>query len=224
MKLKYQNENFNRDMKNIVEYTLGFLDGVQLGKEKFLSNLASGTINYMKEFVDSMARVNPDVLHHVYEWGMTGSPDARLFDLNYNVTGAGISINSTFRQSMVAKSGSSVPFYDKARIMEYGLPVTISPRKSDVLVFEQDGQTIFTKNPVTVPNPGGELVRGSLERTLNTFIQQYFSQSFLYSSGIIDKIKDVSAYKKNLAMGAKLGKAKGKQVGYSWIIRAGVVD
>lgn len=224
MKLVYDNAKFLKEMKNITDYSLGFFDGIELGKNKFLSNLASGTIRAMKEFVDSVARVNPEILHHVYEWGATGSPEARLFDIDYTVTGAGISMNSTFRQSMSIKNGSNVPFYDKARIMEYGIPVTIKPKQASVLAFEQDGETVFTSKPVTVRNPGGDLTRGSLESTLNMFIQQYFSQSFLISSGIMDKIKNTSAYRRNLAIGAKLGRAKGKQVGYSWIVNAGVID
>lgn len=211
-------------MKNITEYSLGFLDGIELGKEKFLSNLASGTIQYMKEFVDSMARVSPQVLHHVYEWNRTGSPEARLFDLEYSIVNGGISINSTFRQSIAIKAGSNVPFYDKARVMEYGMPVTIKPKRAKALAFESNGEQVFTKNPVTVSNPGGDFVQGSLERTLDIFINQYFSQSFLMASGIIDKIKDTSDFKKNLPLGAKLGRGRGKQVGYSWIIKAGTVN
>lgn len=224
MKVVYETTNFAKDMRNIAEYSFGFLDGVNLGKEKFLSNLAFGVIEYMKQFVDSMARVSPEILHHVYEWGRTGSPEARLFDLEYSIKGDGISINSTFRQSSTVRSGSTVPFYDKARIMELGLPVTIRPKRSNVLVFEKDGQTVFTQNPVTVSNPGGELVQGSFERTLDTFINQYFRQSFLMSSGIIDKIQDTSDFTKNLPLGAKLGRARGKSVGYSWIVKAGVIE
>ena len=222
MKLYFDSKQFEKEMKNIVEYSVGFLNGIQEGKTKFFSNLAQGTIEQLKQFVDSMARIDPEILHHVYEWGMTGSPAARLFDLNYSVKGSGLSINSTFRQSISVKDGSKVPFYDKARIMEFGIPVTINPRR--VLVFEDNGETIFTKQPVTITNPGGELTTGSFERVLDMFINQYFSQSFLNASGIMDKIQDLSIYKKNLATGAKLGKGYGKKIGYSWIARAGVID
>ncbi len=224
MKVVYDNSKFDKEMRNIIEYSFGFLDGIELGKNKFLDNLGVGVINSMKEFVDSMARVNPEILQHMYEWGLSGLPESRLFNIEYRVIDSGLSINSTFRQSVSIKNGSTTPFYDKARIMEYGIPVTISPKKADVLAFESEDGTVFTRGPVTVSNPGGELARGSFERTLNVFVQQYFSQSFLSSSGIIDKIKDTSAYKKNLAIGAKLGRARGRQVGYSWIVKAGVTE
>jgi len=225
MKISYDTSKFDREMKNIFDYSLGFFEGIEAGKEKFLENVAVGTIDYMKQFVDSMARVSPEILHHVYEWSMAGSPDARLFDLNYSVSsGGGISISSTFRQSVSVKRGSNVPFYDKARIMEYGIPVRIEPSKSKVLVFEEDGQTVFTQKPISIPSPGGEATTGSLERTLDIFIKQYFSQSFLSASGIMDRIQDVSVYKKNLSSGAKQGRARGKQIGYSWIVKAGVIS
>jgi len=74
-------------------------------------------------------------LHHVYEWYQTGSPAARLFDINYISNQIGLSFNSTFRQSVSIKSGSKVPFYNKAQIIENGIPVTIRPVSSEVLSF-----------------------------------------------------------------------------------------
>lgn len=222
MKLNFDSAQFEKEMKNIVEYSIGFLGGVQEGKQKFLNNLAVGTIDQLKAFIDSMARIDPEILHHVYEWGMAGSPAARLFEIDYSVDQGGLSINSTFTQSMSVKSGSNVPFYDKARIMEYGIPVTITPKR--VLVFEDQNQTVFTSKPVVVQDPGGNLTTGSFGKVLDMFINQYFSQSFLNSSGIMDKIQDLSAYKKNLASGAKLGKGRGRKVGYSWIVSAGITD
>jgi hypothetical protein len=222
MKLYFDSKQFEKEMRNVIEYSVGFLDGVQEGKTKFFSNLARGTIDQLKQFIDSIARIDSEILHHVYEWGMTGSPSARLFDIDYTVTNMGLSLNSTFRQSISVKNGSTVPFYDKARIMEFGIPVTITPKR--VLVFEDNGETIFTKKPVVITDPGGEATTGSFSRVLDMFINQYFSQSFLNASGIMDKIQDLSIYKKSLATGAKLGKGYGKKIGYSWIARAGVVD
>jgi hypothetical protein len=105
--------------------------------------------------------------------------------------------------------------------MENGISVTIKPRKSEMLVFEVDGEKVFTKNPVRVASPGGN-VDGEFERVFDSFFNQYFSQSFLRSSGILDHLDDISVYKRNLPSGKKMGKSKGYQVGYSWITRAGV--
>jgi hypothetical protein len=104
--------------------------------------------------------------------------------------------------------------------MENGVPVTITPKKSSVLVFEQGGETIFTKNPITVRNPGGDYVAGSFERTIDEFILKYFKQSFLRASGIYDYIKKPVLYKKNFKAGSKMGKSKGVDTGFRWIANA----
>ena len=207
-------------MNNIIQYSMGFLDGVENGKTVFLKNLGAGTIQAMAAYVDVSAKGNPNALHHVYEWYQTGSPSARLFDIDYTVSNLGLTFNSKFRQSRTLKEDSNVPFYNKASIMENGVPVTITPKKSSVLVFEQGGETIFTKNPITVRNPGGDYVAGSFERTIDEFILKYFKQSFLRASGIYDYIKKPVLYKKNFKAGSKLGKSKGVDTGFRWIANA----
>jgi hypothetical protein len=199
---------------------MGFLDGVENGKTIFLKNLGAGTIQAMAAYVDVSAKGNPNALHHVYEWYQTGSPSARLFDIDYTVSNLGLTFNSKFRQSRTLKEDSNVPFYNKASIMENGVPVTITPKKSSVLVFEQGGETIFTKNPITVRNPGGDYVAGSFERTIDEFILKYFKQSFLRASGIYDYIKKPVLYKKNFKAGSKMGKSKGVDTGFRWIANA----
>jgi hypothetical protein len=207
-------------MNNIIQYSMGFLDGVENGKTVFLKNLGAGTIQAMAAYVDVSAKGNPNALHHVYEWYQTGSPSARLFDIDYTVSNLGLTFNSKFRQSRTLKEDSNVPFYNKASIMENGVPVTITPKKSSVLVFEQGGETIFTKNPITVRNPGGDYVAGSFERTIDEFILKYFKQSFLRASGIYDYIKKPVLYKKNFKAGSKMGKSKGVDTGFRWIANA----
>jgi hypothetical protein len=216
-----KNKQFAKDMDNIVNYALGFLDGVKQGYPSFLQQLGATMSEALKAYVDANARVNPQVLHHVYEWDKTGSPDARLFDIQYVSTGAGLSFNSTFRQSSSIKSGSRVPFYDKARIMENGIPVTIVP-KQRVLAFEQDGETVFTTKPVRVSNPGGQ-VQGEYERVFNSFFNRYFTQSFLESSGIASYLRSPVDFKKNFSSGKRGGRSLGVTVGQSWIAKAGLI-
>lgn len=222
--LKVDSKKFDKEMRNLVDYSLGFLSGVESGKKKFLENLGKSTIEGMKEFIDSMARVDKEMLHHVYEWNKTGSPDARLFDIDYTISNLGLSIKSTFRQSQSIKDGSTVPFYDKARIMEEGIPVVIKPRKASVLSFDDNGEQIFTKNPVKIESPGGEATTGGFEQVFDMFMSQYFTQAFLSSSGILDKLRDISIYKKNIRSGVRSGKTKGKEIGYRWITNAGVIN
>jgi len=223
MKSNYDTKQFMKDMDNIINYSIGFLDGVKLGKREMLSNIGRGTVESMKQFIDSMARVDNDMLHHVYEWNQVGSPSARLFDIQYTVSNLGLSIKSTFSQSTTVQSGSKIPFYDKARIMENGIPVTIRPVRAEVLSFNDDGEQVFTKKPVTVMNPGGQSTTNGFEQAFDNFMNQYFTQSFLNSSGIIEYLQNPVAYKNNLASGKRLGKTKGYSTGYRWIANTGAL-
>lgn len=217
-------KQFLMDMNNIVNYSIGFLDGVQLGKNKFLQLFGNNILETIKEFIDSNARVNPAMLDHVYEWYQTGSPEGRLFNIDYTVSGLGLSFKSTFSQSKSIQSGSTVPFYDKARIMENGIPVTIKPRKSDVLVFDQDGETVFTRKPVTVMNPGGPDAKGAFEKTFDLFFESYFTQAFIRSSGLSAYLQNPEVFKKDLPAGKKSGKSQGIKTGYRWITNVGVMN
>jgi hypothetical protein len=208
-------------MDNIIKYSTGFLDGISLGKKQFLENVGRETIEMMKDYIDVNARLSPAALHHMYEWNQVGSPAARLFNLDYTVSGVGLSISSTFSQSRSVKAGSRVPFYNKANIMEKGIPVTISPKKNGTLVFNDNGETVFTKSPVTVKDPGGKEVQRSYERVFDSFFNNYFSQSFLKASGIMDYLQNPQIYKQNLSKGKSLGRSHGISVGYRWIANAG---
>jgi len=73
-KLIIDTKQLNKDMRNIIAYSEGFLEGVQKGKKRFFTNLGKMLIESAKQFIDSSARLNPAMLHHVYEWQKTGSP------------------------------------------------------------------------------------------------------------------------------------------------------
>lgn len=224
IQMEINSQQFRKDMQNFLDYSIGYLDGINIGKQKFFDNLGKNVIEIIKQYIDSNARVNPKMLHHVYEWYKVGSPDARLFDITYKVNNAGLNFSSNFRQSTTMQNGSHEPFYDKAKIMEEGTPVTIEPKKADVLVFETDGETIFTKSPVTVDRPGGQYVKGSFQNIMDSFFTKYFAQSFLKSSGISDYLENQTLYKKNINEGKRAGRAKGLDVGYRWIANAGIVS
>lgn len=223
IKMSINSTAFKKDMQNIVNYSFGFLDGIHRGKPIFFRNLAQNVKQILENYIDSNARLNPQALHHIYEWYQTGSAKARLFDIDYAINNNGISFITQFKQSTTIKNGSNVPFYDKARIMESGTPVTIKPKKSDVLVFEQEDGTVFTKSSINVSNPGGDQVQGSFEKTINTFFRFYFTQAFMRSSGLSDYFKNPIVYKKNFRAGKRGGRSKGIETGYNWIIKAGVI-
>jgi hypothetical protein len=223
MRVVFNDRVFKKDMKNLINYSMGYLDGIEKGKKEFLDNLGKVTIEALGQYIDVNARMNTQALHHVYEWYRTGSPEARLFNLNYTVSNLGLSVNSNFKQSNSIARDSSEPFYSKARIMENGVPVTINPKSGGALRFEEGGQEIFTKRSITVFNPGGTEVEGSYEKTFDDFMLRYFKQSFLKASGIYDYISKPILYKKNLAKGVKGGgRSKGYSTGYKWIANAAI--
>lgn len=218
---KFDTRTFTKQMKNMMDYSIGFLDGVQLGKKDLLSSIGIQTLEMLKGYIDSNARLNPSILHHVYEWNKTGSPNGRLYDINYTVSNLGLSFNSSFRQSTTIQNGSREPFYNKAKIMEEGIPVTIIPKNAQVLAFTDNGEDVFTKAPVTVLNPGGQ-AKGQFEQVFDNFFEKYFTQAFLRTSGIAAYLENPVAYKKNLNKGKRMGKSMGVSTGYRWVANAGV--
>jgi hypothetical protein len=101
--------------------------------------------------------------------------------------------------------------------MERGISVTVVPRSAQALAFEDNGEQVFTKQPVTVHNPGGSQVVGGFERTFSEFFERYFSQSFMRASGLDKRLRNTSAFVRGFNQGKKRGKAYGNQVGYRWI-------
>jgi hypothetical protein len=219
---KFELSSFQKEMKSLIDYTSGFLEGANAGKRELLEKIGKKTVEMLEEFIDANARTNDAVLHHVYEWYQSGSPNARLFDIDYRVSGGGLTFSSTFRQSSSVSSGSSVPFYDKARIMEQGIPVRIKPVRSEVLAFEDNGEQVFTRSPITVRNPGGEKVAGGFKATTEMFFNSYWKQSFLQVTGIDKILSNTTQFKQNLPRAKAGGRIVGYDVGYRWISAKGV--
>jgi hypothetical protein len=120
------------------------------------------------------------------------------------------------------QSGSYEPFYNKAKIMENRIPVVIRPKGNNPLVFEDNGETVFTRKPIVNQFPGGQEVQGSYEKTFDDFMTKYFAQSFLTSSGLYDYLSSPTIYKKNFKAGLKAGKSIGQATGFRWITNAKV--
>jgi hypothetical protein len=218
LKITIDDTQFNKDMRNVIQYSLGFFEGVKQGVPDFLRGTGASVVESLKQYIDANARVSPQLLHHVYEWSQSGSPNARLFDIDFIVSGDRVSFVSSFRQSSSIQKGSSTPFVDKARVMEAGIPVTIVPKRR-VLAFQDDsGEQVFTSNPVTVANPGGN-VSGEYERTFRSFFNSYFAQSYLQSAGILTYLRNPAAF--DLGLSKRGGRSKGVAVGRNWIAKAG---
>jgi hypothetical protein len=222
MRVVINSKQFTREMNNIMNYSFGFLEGVQRGKKALYAALGPQISEYASQFVDANARISPDLLHHVYEWEQTGSPKGRLFDIDFTISNFGLTFKTSFNQSTSIKNGSNVPFYNKAQIMENGVAVTIKPKRSNVLAFEVDGQQVFTPNPVRVENPGGQ-TQGQFENVINNFFGVYFRQSFLKASGLQDRLSYPKVYKKNLNAAKRSGRSLGIKTGLQWVANAGVI-
>ena len=223
--VEFDTKSLISNLNNLTQYSIGFLNGVEAAQPVIMESLGKEIIEMLKDFIDTSARVDPDTLHHVYEWYQTGSPEARLFDIDYILRGKdGLSFNYTFSQSTSFANNSNVPFYDKAEIMEKGTPVIIRPKTASVLSFNVDGEQVFTKKPVLVSNPGGTGVEGGFEKTIKTFFDSYFTQAFLLTSGVMSHLSNPKAYKENILAGSRQGKSLGFKVGYQWATKGGIIE
>jgi hypothetical protein len=218
---RFDNKKFKKQMKNIIDYSTGFTEGIQNGKSEFLKLLGTDVSEIASQFIDTNARVSPETLHHVYEWYKSGSPEARLFDIDYTVSNIGLSFISNFRQSSTVSQGSTEPFRNKADIMENGTKVVIRPRSADALRFEVDGEIVYTKKPVVIENPGGN-TQGEFEKAFDMFFGRYFTQAFLQSSNLKQYFENPIVYKKNLRKGMRSGRSTGLSTGYRWVVNAKV--
>lgn len=223
IKLTFDNKAFKKQMKNIIDYSTGFVEGVQNGKSEFLNYLGSDLSEIASQFIDTNARVSPSTLHHVYEWYKTGSPEARLFDIDYTVSNIGLSFISKFKQSTTIKEGSYEPFRNKAEIMESGTTVVIRPKNAEALRFEINGEAVYTKSPVVVNDPGGN-TQGEFEKAFDLFFGRYFTQAFLQNSNLKQYFENPIVYKKNLSKGKRGGRSVGLSTGYRWVVNARVAS
>ena len=73
MKVSVDTKNFEKQLNNIVNYSFGFLQGVDSGKKIFLDNLGRGTIQALGTYIDTNAKLNQQALHHVYDTSTTSA-------------------------------------------------------------------------------------------------------------------------------------------------------
>lgn len=118
---------------------------------------------YFESYIDHLARANASSYHHIYEFGAVGSKAGRLFRANIRNG----NISYSFTNSVVPNNNGQV-FSKKAFIMEEGTPLDIFPRQSQFLVYDLNGETIFSKHSY-VRNPGGEDVQGSFKSAFTSF-------------------------------------------------------
>lgn len=143
------------------------------------------------EYIDSLARSKPKSLHHVYEWKRAGDKTARLFQLKLgSQDGLSFKISYSFIPSTSFVPSSSKfrrrhVFANKASIMEEGRSLVISPKHSERLVFEADGQTVFMPigKSVTVRRPGGTASRNQFSLAHGRFFSGQLVNNSIKRSG-----------------------------------------
>lgn len=140
---------------------------------------------YFDAYVDNVARSNTYKYHHIYEFNEVGNKNARLFVSTLNDSGKPM-LSYSFKQS-TKPSSSGYVFSNKAFVMENGIPLRITPKDSEYLVFEYKGD-MYSKKSVYVPNPGGTEVEGSFAELFHRFMTTH-SQKALQELGFFSSIE-----------------------------------
>ena len=159
-------------------------------KETFQKTIYNQIMEDFGNYIDAKARMNPKSLHHVYEWEKTGQKEFRLFNLTM-IDGQGISFKIKYQLN---ESKTFVPsskgkrkhlFANKASIMEAGMPLVISPRHSERLVFEMNGITVFMPKEasVTVRRPGGSKAKNQFYLAYAQFFKSNLVNESIKKSG-----------------------------------------
>ena len=215
--VKFDNKELNKILKNSVSYSEGFLEGANYNLIYYNAKLGELIVDILYKYIDSKARMNPESLHHVYEWGQVGSASGRLFEIKSTASRRFITFSGEFLRSTSIKEGSSEPFTEKASIMENSIQVVIEPKNSSVLVFENDGETVFTPHSVVVANPGGDEVAGSFGRVIDEFFDRYLTVAVMRSFGIFDKLDTAREFGDFFAAGTKQGRSAGVKAGRKYL-------
>ena len=203
-------------MKNAAAYTEGFGFGAKDGLDLLLTKIGVSAVEAAGMWMDRMAAANYMSLHHVYEWDQAGNPGGRLFDYDFVVSGNSVVFSGDMKQSQSIAKTADRPFYNKAFVMEEGAAVTISPKKSDVLVFESGGGTVFVTGSIEVDNPGGGNTVGQFQKYSQLFFGTYLRQSFLFD--IMKQLETAKEFVAGWAAGAKGGGFNaGKAAGVKYI-------
>lgn len=207
-----------KKLNGSVDYSGGFFDGIQMERITFMKFLAGFTREALYKYIDSRARVNPDALHHVYEPNKVGSSDGRLYKFEISPRLTVISFKGEFLPSSISSDTSNEPFVNKAKIMENQISVTIAPKNSDVLVFENNGELVFTRNSIIIEHPGGDEVAGAFGKVVDEFFSQYLTNSLL--KPLFRDLSTADEFAKSFSSGTR---AAGVRAGKKYLDVSGVV-
>jgi hypothetical protein len=222
LSVKFDTKKVNKMLNNSVSYSYGFLDGVEVSRVEFNKRLGDFTVKALYKYIDSRAKANPQALHHVYEWNNVGSPNGRLFEFQSVPFKNIIRFNGTFLQSSSIPPNSREPFADKARIMENQIQVVVEPKNSDYLVFDVDGETVFTTKTIYIDHPGGDFVAGSFGRVVDDFFSNYLKMGLI--KPFMKDFQTAEQYTDSFKDGVKGGsRATGVRAGKKYMTKTGMI-
>lgn len=215
LRAKFDSREINKILGNAVSYSYGFLEGIDIDQIVFNQRLGEFTVDAFGKYMDSRARVNPQAFHHIYEWNQVGQENARLFELNVKASKRVIHFSGKFLPSVTVSNGSTEPFRDKANIMENSIAITIEPKNSEVLVFQDEGETVFSMSAIHIANPGGDAVAGSFGKATEDFFSNYFTNALL--EPFMKQLQEPKEFKQSFSAGTKMGKTVGVRAGRKYI-------
>jgi hypothetical protein len=138
---------------------------------------------YFNAYVDAVARIDRYRYHHIYEFGMVGDSNARLFKSTVK--------NGNISYSFIDASkpnNDGFPFSKKAFIMEAGDPIVITPKSGEFLVYDFNGDTIVSRRSV-VDEPGGPYVAGAFRSIFEEFFKSGMPNKALREFGFYNTIE-----------------------------------
>jgi hypothetical protein len=221
LNVRFNTRDLSKIVNNTVKYGKGFTKGIEIEKIFFMTELGKYTVEALNKYIDTQAKANPSAMHHVYEWGAIGSPEARLFEIESIPGPDVIRFSGRFLASHSTSDTATEPFIYKAETMENGISITVAPRLKDFLRFEVNDQVVFTRNSVTIEHPGGPAVEGSFGRAVDTFFTAYFTNSLLQP--FLRELATAEEFAQYFPQGAKGGGFSiGVKAGKLYLSSAGV--
>lgn len=218
--IKFDSKEAMKMLNNIVDYTNGFIKETEAKESTIASRLAEVSIEGFYDYLDGLARTNPGMLHHIYEWGAVGNPGARLVELKKRLGARSADIEAEFLASSSVPEGGSEPFYEKAEIMEEGIPVTVQAVQAKAMFFQIGGEEFFRTGPIVIENPGGEATRGSFVKAFEEFYNNYFEDVYLRAIRFYDHFENPREFTTNASRAIRSAGAEGigRTTALKWIM------
>lgn len=221
MRVVINARDFQKKINRAIKYTDAFVEETKKKERYINAKVANASIEAFYEYLDILARTNPAMLHHVYEWSRVGDPDARLYELKADIVKDKALIFADFLDSTSTTENSGDVFWNKAEVMEEGIAVTIQEVNAQALFFEIDGEEYFRLGPIIVENPGGEATRGAFVKNFEEFYNVYFYASFLKSINFDRHFSTANTYGKLFPSALRGNPSSvGKSAATEWFLTA----